>query len=82
MISLYNGNRTCVGLGSRLGEYFEVRRGLRQACVMSPWLFNIFLDRVVRQVNERAMEKGVKLRDKNRGRGWEIKQILYADDTS
>ena len=34
---------------------------------------------VVRQVNERAMERGVKLRDEN-GRGWEVKQVLYADD--
>ena len=35
---------------------------------------------VVRQLNERAMGKGVKLRDEN-GRGWKIKQELYADDT-
>ena len=32
---------------------------------MSPWFFNIFYDRVVRQVNERSMGKGVKLRDGN-----------------
>ena len=35
---------------------------------------------MVRQVNGKAMGKGVKLRDENGG-GWEIKQILYADDT-
>ena len=45
--SLYNGSRACVTLGSRVGEYFEVRRGLRQKCVMSPWLFKIFFDRLV-----------------------------------
>ena len=39
-----------------------------------------FFYRVVRQVNERTMGKGVKLRDEN-GVGWEIKQVLYADDT-
>ena len=77
MSSLYNGSRACVRLGSRLGEIFEVRRGLRQGCVMSPWLFNIYFDKVVRQVNERAMGKGVKLRDENGG-GWEINQVLYA----
>ena len=57
-------------------EYFEVRRGLRQRNVMSPWVFNIFLDRVVGQVNERATGRGVKLRDENE-RGGKIKQILY-----
>ena len=47
---------------------------------MSSWLFNIFFDIVVRQVNERLLGKGVKLRDKN-GEGWEIKRALYAHDT-
>ena len=42
MSSLYNGNRECVRLGSRVGEYFEVEKGLRQRFVISPWLFNIF----------------------------------------
>ena len=40
----------------------------------------IFFDRVVREVNERAAGKGVGLRDGN-GVGWEIKQVLYVDDT-
>ena len=80
MSSLYNESRAYVRLGNRLGEYFEVMRGLRQECVISAWLFNILFDRVVRQVNERAMGKEVKLRDEN-GESWEIKQILYADDT-
>ena len=62
-------------LGSRVEKYFEVRRGLRQGCEMSSWLFNIFFDRIVRQVNERA----VKLIDGNGG-GCEIKQLLYAGE--
>ena len=47
---------------------------------MSPWLFNVFLDTVVKRVNERAGRRGAKLRAKSEKR-WEIKQILYADDT-
>ena len=32
--SLHDGSRSCVRLCSRMGEYFEVRRELRQGCVM------------------------------------------------
>ena len=45
-----------------------------------PVALTFFFDKVIRQVNERAMGKGVKLRDEIGG-GWEIKQVLYADDT-
>ena len=55
MSCLYNESRIYVRLGSRVGEYFEVRRGLIQGCAMSSWLFKIFFDRIVREVNEREM---------------------------
>jgi hypothetical protein len=48
---------------------------------MSQWLFNIFIDGVVREVNSRVMEKGVALVSGN-GREWQLNQILYADDTA
>ena len=67
MSSLRNGSKAYVRLGSRVGQYFEVRKALKQGCVMCPWLFNIFFDRVVRQVNERSTGRGVKLRDENGG---------------
>ena len=35
---------------------------------------------MIRQLNERSLGKGAKLRDEY-GESWEIKQILYADDT-
>ena len=38
--------------------------------------FKHFFDKVVRQVNERAMEKGVKLRDENEG-VWEKADIIF-----
>ena len=38
--SLYVGSKACVRVGNEVSEWFPVRVGLRQGCVMSPWLFN------------------------------------------
>ena len=46
--------------GCRVGEYFEVRKGTKQGCVMFLRLFNIFFDRVVGKVIESVTRKGVK----------------------
>ena len=59
-----------------MGKYFEVRRELRQVCVMSPWFFNIFFDRLVRLL----MRKQWKWKDGN-VEWWEVKQVLYAECT-
>ena len=52
-----------------------------QCCVMSPWLFNIYMDGVVREVNFRVLEKGQELLSANGGR-FEKKQLFFADDTA
>ena len=35
------GSRACVGVGNNVSESFPVNFGLRQGCVISPWLFNV-----------------------------------------
>ena len=47
---------------------------------MSPWLFNLCIDGVVREVNARALGRGLKLVDGNDNE-WELNQLLFADDT-
>ena len=42
-----------------VNEWFDVNVGLRQGCVMSPWLFNMYMDGVVREVNVRVLGSGV-----------------------
>ena len=49
--SLYVGSKACVRVGNEVSEWFPVRVGLRQGCVMLPWLFNLYIDGVVREVN-------------------------------
>ena len=54
---------------------------LRQCFVMSPWLFNVYMDGVVREVNVRVLVKWLGLLSANGGR-FEINQLLFADDTA
>ena len=54
-------------------EWFGVEQGVRQGCVMSSWLFNLFLDNMVRE----AMEKfvgGVQME------ATKVQLLLFADD--
>ena len=60
---------------------FPVNVGLRQGCVMSPWLFNVYnvyTDGVVREVNVRVLGKGLEVLSTNDGR-FELNQPLFAD---
>ena len=45
---------------------------------MSPWLFNLFADGLVREVNARVSESGVVMRVD--GMRFELNQLLFADD--
>ena len=48
---------------------------------MPPWLFNPYMDGVVRKVNVRVLGKGPELLSVNGGR-FEINRLLFADDTA
>ena len=64
-----------------MSEWFPVNVGLRQGCVMSPWLFNVYMDGVVREVNVRVLGKELELLSEN-GSRFDINQLLFADDTA
>ncbi len=48
--SFYEESSACVKISGETSECFEIKVGLRQWCVMSPWLFNIYMDGVMREV--------------------------------
>ena len=73
------GSKAYVRVGNEVSEWFPVRGGLRQGCVMSPWLFNLRIDGVVREVNARVLGRGLKLVNGN-DKEWELNQLLFADD--
>ena len=74
--SLYVGSKACVRVGNEVSEWFPVRVGLRQGCVTSPRLFNLYIDGVVREVNARVLGRGLKLIDGNDNE-WELNQLLF-----
>ena len=64
-----------------MSEWFPVNVGLRQGCEMSPWVFNVYMDGVVREVNAMMLEEGLELLSVNSGR-LDINQLLFEDDTA
>ena len=79
--SLYEKSEACVRVCREEGEWFEVGVGLRQGCVMSPWLFNLFMDAVMKEVREKAGDVGVTLWDERRNIEWKVDWLMFTDDT-
>ena len=77
---MYDSSKACVRVWNEVSEWFPVRVGLRQGCVMSPWLFNLYIDGMVREVNARVLGRRLKMLDGNDNE-WELNQLLLADDT-
>src|ERR1700755_3177614 len=74
--SFYENCRARVRVRRELSDWFNVGVGLRQGCVMSPWLFNVLMDGVVRGMEREG--KGIRLR--SREGEWEVNVLLFADD--
>ena len=45
--SLYKKSEACVRVKDELSDWFPITQGVRQGSVMSPWLFNVFMDKIV-----------------------------------
>ena len=71
--SLYVGCEACVRVLGENSEWFKVKQGVRQGCVMSPWLFNIFIDNTIWEARE-SFVGGVELRENT------VQLLLFADD--
>jgi hypothetical protein len=70
--NIYSKVESAVLLGNSRTNWFEIEVGLRQGCLLSPLLFDIFLDDLVREIN--SLEKGVKCGNKR------LSILLFADD--
>ena len=52
--------------------------GVRQGCIISPWLFNVYIDAVMKKVKIGMGRKGVRYQEE--GREWKLPGLLYADN--
>ena len=48
--TIYVNRQACVGIKSRESEFFKIDSGMRQGCIMSPLLFNVYMDTVMKEV--------------------------------
>ena len=70
--NLYMKQEVALRVGDNMTEWFKIGRGVRQGCCLSPTLFNIYMEDMVRKCWER--NKGVKIG------GRSVKSVRFADD--
>ena len=70
---VYVNCEACVKvLGGKSG-WFKVGQGIRQGCVIPPWLFSVYIDHIAREA-KKGISEGVKLEERN------VQFLLFADD--
>ncbi len=77
--AFYREANACARVGGKYSESFAVEAGVRQGCVMSPWLFNIFMDGCMREMKCKMVKTGAKLR--LNGEVQSVVTCLFADDS-
>ena len=70
--SLYGESSAAVRVNSGLSDWFSLTKGVKQGCVMSPWLFNIFIDHCIRPLKE--LNIGIEMN------GLIACMLMFADD--
>ena len=74
--NLYAGQETIVRTGHGTTDWFQIRKGVRQGCTLSPCLFNFYAEYIMRNAGLDEAQAGIKIARKN------INNLRYADDTT
>ena len=51
--NLYAGQEATVGTGHRTTDGFQIRKGVHQGCILSPYLFNLYAEYIMRNLGWR-----------------------------
>ena len=76
--SMYVNSLAYVRVKGSESQCFRIDSGVRQGCIMSPWLFNVYIDAVTKEVKMKMRRRGVRFLEE--GRGWRLPGFLYAYD--
>ena len=57
-------------------DWFQIRKGISQGCIMSPCLFNLYAEYLMRNAQLDEAQTGIKIARRN------INNLRYADDTT
>ena len=75
---MYANILACVIVKRYESECFKTDSGVRQGFINSPWIFNAYMDAVVKGVNMGMRRRGVRFLED--GREWRFPGLLYKDD--
>ena len=74
--NLYAGQEATVRTGHGATDWFQIGKGVRQGCILSPCLFNLYTEYIMRNARLDEAEAGIKIAWRN------INNPRYADDST
>ena len=76
MRNLYAGQEATVRTGHGTTDWFQIGNGVRQGCILSPCLFNLSAEYIMRNAGLEEAQAGIKIARRN------TNNLRYADDTT
>ena len=73
--NLYAGQEATVRTGHRTTDWFQIGKGVRQSCILSPCLFNLYAEHIMRNAGLEGAQAGIKIAGRNNN-------LKYANDTT
>ena len=74
--NLFSGQETTVRTGHGTTDWFQIGKGVCQGCILSPGLFNLYSEYIMKNVGLDEAQAGIKIAGRN------INNLRYADDTT
>ena len=75
--NLYAGQEATVRTGHGTTDWFQIGKGVRQGCILSPYLFNLYAEYIMRNAGLGEAQAGIKIAGRRN-----INNLRYADDTT